>query len=108
ALCRARVPRRPPRGGMAGGRPRLPGRAGGVCLRRRARRCLACIGVGSLRPGGGDRDVEGLAVVRPALRVADLPPYLFAELDRRVAAKRAEGVDVISLGVGDPDLPTPR
>jgi LL-diaminopimelate aminotransferase len=46
--------------------------------------------------------------VRPALRVQGLPPYLFAELDRRVAAKRAEGVDVISLGVGDPDLPTPR
>jgi LL-diaminopimelate aminotransferase len=46
--------------------------------------------------------------VRPALRVRDLPPYLFAELDRRVAAKRAEGMDVISLGVGDPDLPTPR
>jgi LL-diaminopimelate aminotransferase len=36
-----------------------------------------------------------------------LPPYLFAELDRKVAAKREAGVDVISLGVGDPDLPTP-
>jgi LL-diaminopimelate aminotransferase len=46
--------------------------------------------------------------VRLARRVRDLPPYLFAELDRRVAAKRAEGADVISLGVGDPDLPTPR
>jgi LL-diaminopimelate aminotransferase len=46
--------------------------------------------------------------VKPARRVQGLPPYLFAELDRKVAAKRAEGVDVISLGVGDPDLPTPR
>ncbi len=46
--------------------------------------------------------------MKPARRVQDLPPYLFAELDRRVAAKRAEGVDVISLGIGDPDLPTPR
>jgi LL-diaminopimelate aminotransferase len=46
--------------------------------------------------------------VRLARRVLDLPPYLFAELDRKVAAKRAEGIDVISLGVGDPDLPTPR
>ncbi len=45
--------------------------------------------------------------MRLARRVRDLPPYLFAELDRRVAAKRAEGADVISLGVGDPDLPTP-
>ena len=43
-----------------------------------------------------------------ARRVRSLPPYLFAELDRKVAAKRAAGVDVISLGVGDPDLPTPR
>jgi LL-diaminopimelate aminotransferase len=42
-----------------------------------------------------------------ARRVRDLPPYLFAELDRRVAAKRAGGADVISLGIGDPDLPTP-
>jgi LL-diaminopimelate aminotransferase len=46
--------------------------------------------------------------VRLARRVEDLPPYLFAELDRRVEEKRATGSDVISLGVGDPDLPTPR
>ena len=46
--------------------------------------------------------------MRPARRVQSLAPYLFAELDRKVAAKRAAGVDVISLGVGDPDLPTPR
>jgi LL-diaminopimelate aminotransferase len=45
--------------------------------------------------------------MRLARRVENLPPYLFAELDRRVAAKRASGADVISLGVGDPDLPTP-
>jgi LL-diaminopimelate aminotransferase len=46
--------------------------------------------------------------VRIANRVAGLPPYLFAELDKKIAAKRAEGADVISLGVGDPDRPTPR
>lgn len=49
---------------------------------------------------------------RPKLRVADrirgLPPYLFAELDRKVKARRDAGADVISLGIGDPDLPTPR
>ena len=45
--------------------------------------------------------------MKPARRIESLPPYLFAELDRKLAAKRAEGVDVISLGVGDPDLPTP-
>jgi LL-diaminopimelate aminotransferase len=37
-----------------------------------------------------------------------VPPYLFAELERKVAEKRRAGVDVISLGIGDPDLPTPR
>jgi LL-diaminopimelate aminotransferase len=45
--------------------------------------------------------------VRIARRIQALPPYLFAELDRKLAAKREQGVDVISLGVGDPDLPTP-
>jgi LL-diaminopimelate aminotransferase len=44
--------------------------------------------------------------VRIARRVADLPPYLFAELERKIAEKRRAGVDVISLGIGDPDLPT--
>jgi LL-diaminopimelate aminotransferase len=46
--------------------------------------------------------------MRLAERVRKLPPYLFAELDKKVAAKRASGADVISLGIGDPDLPTPR
>ena len=45
--------------------------------------------------------------MRVARRIESLPPYLFAELDRKLAAKRGEGIDVISLGVGDPDLPTP-
>ena len=45
--------------------------------------------------------------MRVAKRVEALPPYLFAQLDKKLSAKRAEGVDVISLGVGDPDLPTP-
>ena len=42
-----------------------------------------------------------------ATRLGLLPPYLFAEIERKIAAKRAEGVDVISLGIGDPDTPTP-
>jgi LL-diaminopimelate aminotransferase len=46
--------------------------------------------------------------MRPAKRVEMLPPYMFAELDRKIEAKRSEGADVISLGVGDPDQPTPR
>lgn len=45
--------------------------------------------------------------IRFAARIANLPPYLFAELDKLRDARRAQGVDVISLGIGDPDLPTP-
>jgi LL-diaminopimelate aminotransferase len=41
-------------------------------------------------------------------RLQKLPPYLFAELDRRKKAVMATGVDLISLGVGDPDRPTPQ
>ncbi len=44
--------------------------------------------------------------MRPSSRLDRIPPYLFAELERKVAAKRAAGVDVISLGIGDPDMPT--
>lgn len=43
-----------------------------------------------------------------AERVRNLPPYLFAELDREVAEKEGEGIDIISFGIGDPDLPTPE
>ena len=43
-----------------------------------------------------------------AQRLKVLPPYLFAELDRRKQEKIEQGVDVIDLGVGDPDLPTPE
>src|SRR5947209_8425776 len=44
--------------------------------------------------------------MRSSRRLEQIPPYLFAELERKVAAKRAAGIDVISLGIGDPDLPT--
>ena len=43
-----------------------------------------------------------------ASRLGKIPPYLFAEIDRRVQEKKKAGVDVISLGIGDPDLPTPQ
>jgi LL-diaminopimelate aminotransferase len=45
--------------------------------------------------------------VRTAKRIEKLPPYLFAEIDRKVAEAKARGADIISFGVGDPDLPTP-
>jgi LL-diaminopimelate aminotransferase len=50
---------------------------------------------------------EAAPTFQGARRIAELPPYLFAEVDRRIAEKRAQGHDVISLGIGDPDLPTP-
>ncbi len=40
--------------------------------------------------------------------MSNLPPYLFAEIDRKKEALVARGVDVISLGIGDPDMPTPQ
>ncbi len=42
-----------------------------------------------------------------AERLKQLPPYLFKEIDRVKDEVRARGVDIIDLGVGDPDLPTP-
>src|ERR671931_298710 len=42
----------------------------------------------------------------PSRRLEAVPAYMFAELERRVAEKRKAGVDVISLGIGDPDRPT--
>ncbi|MDI6799236.1 MAG: LL-diaminopimelate aminotransferase [Actinomycetota bacterium] len=46
--------------------------------------------------------------MRQAARIANLPPYLFAEIDKKIALKKTEGVDVISLGIGDPVEPTPK
>ena len=45
--------------------------------------------------------------MRPAERLERIPPYLFAQLEQKIADKKAAGVDVISLGIGDPDMPTP-
>jgi LL-diaminopimelate aminotransferase len=46
--------------------------------------------------------------ITKAERLQQLPPYLFMEIDRLKAEVRAKGVDIIDLGVGDPDLPTPK
>ncbi|MFR1672651.1 MAG: LL-diaminopimelate aminotransferase [Candidatus Gastranaerophilaceae bacterium] len=39
-------------------------------------------------------------------RLEKIPPYLFAEIDRKIDEARAKGIDIISLGIGDPDKPT--
>jgi LL-diaminopimelate aminotransferase len=44
--------------------------------------------------------------MKPSKRLERIPPYAFAQLERKIAEKRAAGVDVISLGIGDPDRPT--
>lgn len=45
--------------------------------------------------------------MKPSKRLEQIPPYLFAELEKKIADKKAAGIDVISLGIGDPDMPTP-
>ncbi len=45
--------------------------------------------------------------MKPSKRLERIPPYAFAQLERKISEKRAAGVDVISLGIGDPDRPTP-
>ncbi len=47
-------------------------------------------------------------IAAPAERLEKLPPYLFAELERKIDEKKQAGVDIISLGIGDPDMPTPE
>ncbi|HTU86838.1 MAG TPA: LL-diaminopimelate aminotransferase [Solirubrobacteraceae bacterium] len=44
--------------------------------------------------------------MRRSSRLDLIPPYMFAQLERKIREKRAAGVDVISLGIGDPDTPT--
>ena len=46
--------------------------------------------------------------MQPSKRLERIPPYAFAQLERKIADKLAAGIDVISLGIGDPDRPTPQ
>jgi LL-diaminopimelate aminotransferase len=54
----------------------------------------------------GAPDTDKRSPTDPSRRLDGIPPYMFAELERRIAEKTRSGVDVISLGVGDPDHPT--
>src|SRR5260221_896651 len=47
-----------------------------------------------------------MSISDPSVRLEAMPPYMFQELERRIAEKRDAGIDVISLGIGDPDEPT--
>ena len=44
--------------------------------------------------------------MRQSQRLDKIPPYLFAEIDRKIAEAKAKGHEIISLGIGDPDTPT--
>jgi LL-diaminopimelate aminotransferase len=47
-----------------------------------------------------------MGIATPSRRLEAIPPYKFQELEQQIADKRAAGIDVISLGIGDPDEPT--
>src|SRR4051794_19836474 len=47
-----------------------------------------------------------MPIAEPSKRLGAMPPYMFAQLEQRIAEKKAQGIDVISLGIGDPDKPT--
>jgi len=47
-------------------------------------------------------------LVKEAERLQKLPPYLFARIEKKIAEAKAQGIDIISLGIGDPDSPTPK
>src|SRR5262245_8909399 len=45
--------------------------------------------------------------IQPAQRIRELPPYLFARIDELKQAQIQKEADIIDLGIGDPDMPTP-
>lgn len=53
-------------------------------------------------------NIEKVASMEVSHRLKSIPPYVFAEMDKKRQALIASGVDVINLGIGDPDQPTPR
>jgi LL-diaminopimelate aminotransferase len=46
--------------------------------------------------------------IEPAKRVKNLPPYLFASIDKMKEKALGKGVDLIDISIGDPDTPTPK
>jgi alanine-synthesizing transaminase len=54
------------------------------------------------------RNERDRAVIEEFHRIKRLPPYVFAEVNRLKASARARGADIVDLGMGNPDLPTPQ
>lgn len=55
-----------------------------------------------------DVSEKGSVKMRISERLKKIPPYIFAEIDKKVDAAKAKGLDIINLGIGDPDKPTPE
>jgi LL-diaminopimelate aminotransferase len=53
------------------------------------------------------RKRENPMKIETAKRIDQIPPYLFAEIDKKKEEMRKKGIDIIDVGIGDPDLPTP-
>src|SRR5918911_2422551 len=77
------------------------------CVGRNARGRGPRVHDGTRRQGLRRRGRLASLRMRTAARIDKLPPYLFAEMDARLAEAKARGADIISFAVGDPDLPTP-
>jgi LL-diaminopimelate aminotransferase len=61
-----------------------------------------------VRQGKFRRKRDSLMKIEMARRIDQIPPYLFAEIDKKKEEMRKKGMDLIDVGIGDPDLPTPR
>jgi len=55
----------------------------------------------------GQSDIKGVLTMQFAKRLDRLPPYLFVDINRRIADLRAKGIDIVTFAIGDPDMPTP-
>jgi len=62
----------------------------------------------SIKPMPKPATPDGLARLLPSKRLTDLPTYVFAWLDELKADARSRGADLIDLGMGNPDQPTPK
>ena len=60
------------------------------------------------RQAGGRQEGTKRMRIEKAKRIEQIPPYLFAEIDKKKAEMRQKGMDLIDVSIGDPDLPTPQ
>src|SRR2546428_762910 len=83
------------------------GRAAAAAARTAPRAAVTPPARGEGMGGRKDRRFRAGFQIEPSGRIRTLPPYLFAAIDEMKQKAIARGVDIINLGIGDPDLPTP-